>query len=162
GYIMSWAVAGPYYENNLSADSLFKRELPPELDVENANWKIMPILPDASPAFALELDRVIGGEERAAFLRTKIAAPEAMAAILELGTNDGCRVWWNGTLIHSLNTGRPLSPGEDKLPVQLTAGENNLMIAVFQTGGAWGATVRLVDKNGKPISEITCTPAISE
>ena len=85
-----------------------------------------------------------------------------MEAVLELGTNDGCRIFWNGALSHALNAGRALTPGEDKLPVQLAAGENDLVIAVFQQGGAWGATARLVDKNGQPIAGLKCRPAISE
>jgi HEAT repeat protein len=161
-HVMAWAVTGPYYEANVSADSLFSREFPPEIDADNADWRIMCVLPDANPAFAIELDRVFGGDDRVAFLRTKITAPEAVEAVLEVGTNDGCRIWWNGTLVHALNIGRPLTPGEDKLPVQLTAGENDLMIAVFQQGGAWGATARLVDKDGQPLSGVTCRPAVSE
>ncbi len=162
GHIMSWAVTGPYHEVNVSADSLFSHEFPPEIDADNADWRIMRVLPDANPAFAIELDRVFGGEDRVVFLRTKITAPEATEAVLEMGTNDGCRVWWNGTLIHALNIGRPLTPGEDELPVQLAAGENELMIAVFQQGGAWGATARLVGKDGQPVTGLEYRPAVNE
>lgn len=161
GYIMAWALAGPFYEANVSADSLFALEFPPEVDKENANWRIMPVIPDANPAYVMELNRVIGGDDRVAFLRTTITAPEELDAILELGTNDGCRIWWNGTLIHALNVGRPLAPGQDKLEVQLAAGGNDLMVAVFQQGGAWGAAARLVGKDGKPLG-LKCSPAINE
>jgi len=162
GHIMAWAVAGPYYEANTSAEALFSREFPPEVNADNANWRILRTFPDAEPAYALELDRVIGGDDRVAFLRTKITAAEEGDAVLELGTNDGCRVWWNNTLVHGVNTGRALVPGEDKVTVQLTAGENDLMIAVFQHGAAWRATARLVDQNGQTLPGIVCRPAIAE
>ncbi len=156
GHLMAWEVAGPYYKEHVFADSLFNHEFPPEIGDDNVNWRILPLLADANPPYALELDRVIGGDDRVAFLRTRIHAPEARDAVLELGTNDGCRVWWNGELIHSLNEGRPLTPGQDKLPVTLNAGPNDLMIAVFQHGAAWGAAARLVDAVGAPLPEITC------
>ncbi len=155
GHLMAWEVAGPYFEAHVFADSLFDHVFPPETGDENVNWRILPLLADANPPYALELDRVIGGDDRVAFLRTRVHASEAQDAILELGTNDGCRVWWNGELIHSLNEGRPLTPGQDTLPVTLNAGPNDLMIAVFQHGAAWSATARLVDEAGTPLSEIT-------
>lgn len=162
GYIMAWAVAGPYFEANVSAESLFSREFVPETAAENADWRVMPVLPDANPAYVVELDRVLGGENRVAFLRTRITADAAADAVLELGTNDGCRVWLNGMLIHALNEGRALTPGQDKLPVQLAAGENDLMIAVFQQGGAWSAAARFVGKDGQPLPGIVCRPAVNE
>lgn len=162
GYIMAWAIAGPYFEANVSAESLFSREFVPETATENADWRVMPVLPDANPAYIIELDRVLGGENRVAFLRTRITADTAADAVLELGTNDGCRIWWNGMLIHALNEGRALTPGQDKLPVQLAAGENDLMIAVFQQGGAWSAAARLVGKDGQPLPGIACRPAVDE
>ncbi len=160
GYIMSWALAGPYYEPYVMAEALFEYSFPPEKDPDLGNWRILPTLPDAEPPYALELDRVLGGNERVAFLRTTIHAPEAQEAVLELGTNDGCRVWWNGTLIHSLNVGRALTPGEDTLPVTIESGENDLMIAVFQHGAAWGATARLVTPDGHPVPGLRYTPAL--
>ena len=162
GHIMSWAIAGPYYKPNVSAEALFSHEFPPEADADAGNWRLLPTLTDASPPYALELDRVLGGDDRVAFLRTTIHADAAGEAVLELGTNDGCRVWWNGTLIHALNVGRALTPGEDKLPVQLEAGANDLMVAVFQHGAAWRATARLVTRDGQPIPGLQYSPALPE
>lgn len=155
GYLMAWEVAGPYSEEQTTATVLFDRSLPPETDAENANWRLFPLLVDANPPNILELDRVLGGEERAAFLRCFITADAACDATLELGTNDGCKVWWNGSQIHAVNIGRPLTPGEDKLPVHLNAGVNTLMIAVYQQGGAWSAVARLTDAQGEPLEGIS-------
>lgn len=154
-YLMAWEMAGPYFETQTTSTVLFDHSFPPETDVENANWRVLPLLPDANPAFKLEFDRVLGGEERVVYIRTFITAQNDADAVLELGTNDGCKVWWNGALIHALNTGRPLTPGEDKLPVQLKAGVNTLMIAVYQQGGDWNATARLTDPQGEPLKNIT-------
>ncbi len=154
-YLMTWEMAGPYFEDQVQATALFERTFPPETDVENANWRVLPLLVDADPAYALELDRIIGGEDRVLYLRTFISAKKETDALLELGTNDGCRVWWNGNLIHSLNVGRALVPGEDKLPVHLNNGVNTLMLAVFQQGGAWRATARLTDPQGQPLQNLS-------
>lgn len=162
GYLMAWEMAGPYSEEQTTATVLFDRGLPPEADAENANWRLFPLLVDANPPNLLELDRVLGGEERAAFLRCFITADAAGDATLELGTNDGCKVWWNGSRIHAVNIGRPLTPGEDKLPVHLNAGVNTLMIAVYQQGGAWSAVARLVDAQGEPLQGISVSSVSPE
>ncbi len=161
-HIMAWEMAGPYFEDGLMADVLFNKTFPPETDADKADWRILPLMTDAQPPCALELDRVVGGEQRVLFLRTRILSDAQQEAVLELGTNDGCRVWWNGALIHSLNKGRPLTPGEDKLPVTLAAGANELMLAVFQDGGAWRATARLVAPDGAPLTGLTFRPGNSE
>jgi hypothetical protein len=160
--MMTWEMAGPYFEEQTQASVLFERSFPPETDSETANWRVLPLLVDADPAFALELDRVVGGEERVVYLRTFVTAAADADAILELGTNDGCRVWWNGNLIHALNAGRPLVPGEDKLPVHLNQGVNTLMLSVFQQGGAWRATARLTDPQGQPLQNCTLSSIMPE
>lgn len=161
-YLMAWEMAGPYFEDQTTATVLFDRSFPPETDAENANWRTLPLLVDANPPYALELDRVLGGEERVAFLRTFITAGAEADALLELGTNDGCKALWNGNLIHSLNVGRALTPAEDKLPVHLKAGVNTFMVAVFQQGGAWRATARLTDPQGQPLQGISVSPIMPE
>lgn len=161
-YVMAWEMAGPYFEEQTQATALFEHTFPPETDSETANWRMLPLLVDANPAYALELDRVVGGEERVVYLRTFVTAKEEADAILELGTNDGCRVWWNGNLIHALNVGRPLTPGEDKLPVHLNQGVNTLMLAVFQQGGEWRATVKLTDPQGQPLPDVSISSIMPE
>lgn len=154
-YLMAWEMAGPYFETQTTATVLFDHSFPPETDLENANWRVLPVLTDADPAFKLEFDRILGGEERVVFVRTFITVPAETDAVLELGTNDGCKIWWNGNPVHALNVGRPLTPGEDKLPVRLASGVNTLMMAVFQQGGAWCATARLTDPQGQALQNIT-------
>lgn len=161
-YLLAWEMAGPYFETQTTATVLFDHSFPPETDLENANWRVLPVLMDADPAFKLEFDRVLGGEERVVFVRTFITVPAETDAVLELGTNDGCKIWWNGNPVHALNVGRPLTPGEDKLPVRLASGVNTLMMAVFQQGGAWCATARLTDPQGQPLQNVTVSSQLPE
>jgi len=72
-----------------------------------------------------------------------------------LGSNDGIKAWLNGDLIHGLNVGRPLTPGQDKVPVKLKAGDNLLLLAIYQHGGQWGACARLRSADGGAIEGVT-------
>lgn len=149
-YISAWEYAGPYFEQGKSAAQIFDVEFPPEKGDANVGWRVFPFGTDDSRGWVILLDKVFGGEERVIYLRTRILAREDREAILELGTNDGCKVWFNGQKVHSVNEGRPLQPGQDKLALKLNKGWNTLMLAVYQQGGAWSACARITQPDGKP------------
>jgi len=151
-YITAWEVSGPYFESGVSGLALFDKAFAPENAPDEAKWNIAPLAFNSGEfkPFTVDLGAVIGGQERLAYLRTKIKAAKAQEAVLELGTNDGCKVWLDGTLIHSFKEGRPLVVGEDKINLSLTEGDHTLMIAVYQQGWHWGACARLATPTGAP------------
>jgi len=113
-------------------------------------WRAMPMGLDPAQPWVADLDKYSELEECVAYLRTRIHADKAGQAVLELGTNDGCKVWLNGKQIHGVNVGRALTPGEDKLTLDLAAGANTLLVAVYQQAGGWGACARLTAADGTP------------
>lgn len=151
-YITAWQVSGPHTAPGKTALMMFDETAPPA-DAA-AGWRIFPMGLNPDAPFVADLGRGLGGAECVAFLRTHIDAAAAGPAVLELGSNDGIKVWLNGALIHANNAGRPLTPGEDKVPVQLNAGANALVLAVFQMGGDWGACARLRAADGAPLAGI--------
>lgn len=154
-YITAWQYAGPYYEEGKPAISFFDKQYAPETDPDAVVWAIAPMGLDRAQPWKVHLAQIVGGTERVVYLRSTITAATEQEAVLEIGTNDGCKVWWNGELLEALNTGRGFSPGQDQLPVTLKAGENKLLIAVFQHGGDWAASARLRSKDGQPVAGIT-------
>lgn len=155
-YITAWLVSGPHATPGKGAQMIFDETVPPAADA--AGWRIMPM--GLSPeAFVADLGRALGGSECVAFLRTYINVPAATAAVLELGSNDGVKVWLNDALVHAQNVGRGLTPGEDKVPVELKAGWNTLILAVFQMGGDWGACARLRNADGTPFTGLKAAVA---
>ncbi|MFZ0035290.1 MAG: DUF1080 domain-containing protein [Sedimentisphaerales bacterium] len=84
-----------------------------------------------------------------AYLRCSIWSDKQQQATLELGSDDGVKVWLNGELVHANNIGRALKPGEDKKQVTLKAQWNELLLKVTNGGGGWEACVRLANNEGK-------------
>lgn len=153
-YITAWEVSGPYSEESATATKLFNTAYPPEKG--EGIWQIMPMGTDIehTPAFVANLGAFAPGRECVAYLRSTVTSPKAQAASLELGSNDGVKVWLNGELVHSVNKGRILTPGEDKIAVQLKEGANALLMAVYQQGGDWGACARFRGPDGSPLPEV--------
>ena len=82
-------------------------------------------------------------DDVAVFARTVIHADAGRQATLLFGSDDGCKVWWNGRPVFQSIEHRHLIPDQFRIPVTLRAGANVLMIGVEQRSGAFGLAARI-------------------
>lgn len=151
GFIMGWLLSGPYTQPDKDAGALFDVVFPPEQPSAPAEWR-----PLTAPANGLvDLGKPMPGENRVAYLRAAIQTDAAQKALLELGSDDGIKVWLNGEVVHANNAVRPCTPGQDKVNVSLKPGENVLLLKVTQGGGEFMVVARLRGSDGKPLSGVT-------
>lgn len=150
GYILGWMLSGPYMVSGKDVSALFDIAFPPEKAGENAEWR-----PAPTPLTGIvNLGKLMPGDNRVAYLRAIITSEREQQALLELGSDDGLKVWLNGKVAHANNTTRPCSPGQDKVNVTLKQGENVLLLKITQGGADWAAVARLRDADGKPLSNV--------
>ena len=114
-----------------------------------AKWQHVP-----APAGFIDLAKHIGGDQRAAYLRSEIWSPAAQPAVLELGSDDGIKAWLNGEVVAANNTARGAAPAQEKANVTLNAGWNTLLLKITQGTGGWGAFARLADEKGSALTNI--------
>jgi hypothetical protein len=151
-FITSWQAAGPYLQEGKNYAALFDIAFPPETkDAAKVRWQ--PLAPGADPnkPWLMDLLKAFGGEERVAYARTWVYCDHEQPARLELGTDDGVKVWLNDKLIHSHNTFRAVQPGADKVNVTLKAGWNSLLLKVTQLNQGWGFCARVLKPDGSAI-----------
>jgi hypothetical protein len=103
----------------------------------------------------LNFAKLLGGNDRAAYARTDILSATAQDAVLEIGSDDGVKVWLNGTAVHARSISRGVTPADDKVTVHLNAGKNDLLVKVTQGDGGWGVCLRVADAQGKPLTGVT-------
>ncbi|HUT25275.1 MAG TPA: DUF1080 domain-containing protein [Sumerlaeia bacterium] len=107
----------------------------------------------APPPWIIDIGRALGGgQDCVAYLRCAIVSPAESDAILELGSDDGAKVWLNGEVVLAQNVMRGLQPGQDKVPVKLKGGENHLVLKVLQGGAGWAACARFRAPGGGEIA----------
>jgi HEAT repeat protein len=148
-FITAWQVAGPYGQSGKDYAALFAIAFPPELPTaKDVAWRLMPTGADPNRPWLLDLLKVLGGEQCVAYARTSIYAQQEQPALLELGTDDGVKVWLNGKLVHENNTARPLTVGSDKVKVTLQQGWNRLLLKITQNNMAWEYCARLTRPDG--------------
>jgi hypothetical protein len=113
----------------------------------------MPVADPARP-YVLDLGRTIGGDNRAAYLRTKAWSPRKQQTRMECGRDDGLKVWLNGAVALSKNSPSSVSPGSDKADVTLEEGWNTLLLKVINGGGDWGVCIRFRALDGSRLEGI--------
>lgn len=103
----------------------------------------------------INITEAVGNTQNAvAYLQAKLWSPSRQAARLQLGSDDGVKVWLNGKLIHARNVARGVSPDEDKVDATLQEGINELLLKVTNGAGDWGAIVRFAGQDGKPLRNL--------
>ncbi len=158
-YVVAWQVSGPYTKD-VQANELFDAPFAPEQEGQQAEWRTMPVGTNADQPWLIELDKVEGlaGDNRVAYLRTKVWSPKEQKARLELGSDDGVKVWLNGQLAHANNAERPVVPGQDTADVTLKEGWNPVLVKLTQSAGQWALCMRLRSPDGGKLEGLKVEP----
>ncbi|MBL7187623.1 MAG: HEAT repeat domain-containing protein [Phycisphaerae bacterium] len=152
-FITDWQVSGPYMQKGKNHIALFDVRFAPEIDGgSGAQWrKLVPSAVEGMPAgtdpawpWYLDLLKALdGGEQRVAYLRTRLQWPAEQRVTLRIGSDDGVKVWVNGQLVHANNVTRSFTPDQDSATVTLKKGENIILMKVTQNNMPWGACLRI-------------------
>ncbi|MBN2449729.1 MAG: ThuA domain-containing protein [Lentisphaeria bacterium] len=158
GWLVDWQLCGPFGETAVAPEKLFEEVFPPESDPDSVSWVPVQAGKDAKAGWVVNLEKVLGGTNRVAYVRTHVHVPDPTKATLELGSDDGVKVWLNGALVHRNDARRAVKPAADKADVTFQAGWNSLLVKVTQIGGHWGMCARIRPAKGTPLPELLIQP----
>ncbi|HOD83772.1 MAG: putative peptidase family protein [Planctomycetes bacterium ADurb.Bin126] len=91
-------------------------------------------------------------EDTAAYAVRVIRCDRPRTLTLRTGSDDAIRVWLNGKVVMAELALRPAQVDQDKAEIELTPGENVLVVECCQAGGGWGFYLRLEDEKGRPLA----------
>jgi len=74
---------------------------------------------------------------------TEIEVTAATNAWLSIGSDDGLKIWHNGTLVHDRWVRRTSHIDDDIVPLRLKPGKNQLLIKIQNATGGWSFVTRL-------------------
>jgi hypothetical protein len=132
---LAWQMIGPF--KAASFDEAFSKDFGPEAKLDltqpigKAKWKKQDKLVDGT-AFPLS------GENSSWYFHRTATVPADVETELSLGSDDAIAVWVNGKQVHANKTQRGVAPDQDKVKVQLTKGDNVILIKVVNAGGVGG------------------------
>jgi len=157
-YIVPWLVSQPYRQEGKEAQALFDIAFAPELagsgDIE---WVLQPGPADLSSFWQVDLSSVVGGDHCVVYLKTQVFSEKGGPATLEIGSDDGIKLWVNGALVHANNAVRGFTPGQDRAAVNLQPGWNTFLAKVTQHTAGCALAVRLTTSGGEPIPAVVRT-----
>jgi len=146
-FITGWRLAGPYRGG--STKKVNPPEQPDTKKGRQVQWKL--ITAAGRQPGVVDLSKLLGGSNVSAYLKAQIIAPEEMEARLEIGSDDGCKAWLNGQVVLDKDVPRSLNINEDKVPVKLKKGRNDLLLQITQGGGGWEACCRVRAADGSKL-----------
>lgn len=149
-HITAWQVAGPFRQEGKDYAALFDIVFPPETNgTPGVKWQSPASGTDPKRPWVVDLLKTFGGEQCVAYARTRVHSSQARPARLELGSDDGIKVWLNGSLVHTNNTFRALQPASDKVNVTLDPGWNQLLLKITQLNQGWAFCARFLTPDGR-------------
>jgi HEAT repeat protein len=141
GFIRTWLASGPYSDGN-SYDMAY----PPEKDGQDVQWTL---LTRGIGDKVIDLDQAVDNRDHcAAYMKTYVWSPADGDVQLQIGSDDGVKVWVNGKQVHANPANRPAKPNQDQAKARFTKGWNQLLVKVIDNSGNWGFCVRVVKPDG--------------
>jgi hypothetical protein len=93
----------------------------------------------------IDLDHAVSDDAVVAAYGFKVVnVPRELVCFLSIGSNDGCRVWVNGTRVWDRPTPGGLFPDDKLVPVRLQQGRNTILVKVEERGNKWGFCMRFL------------------
>jgi len=156
-YLTNWEAAGPYKQADKDYAALFDTVFAPEnQNSKEVTWHRLAAGSDPKRPWVMDLLKAFGGQQCVAYARTWVHCDQAQPAVLELGSDDGIKIWLNNKQVFALNVARPLQPGSDKVTVTLHEGWNPLLVKVTQNNQGWEFYIRVRNTQGAHLSGVRC------
>lgn len=134
--VTAWLACGPFPGTDLAQPA-----------PDDAPW----VQVEASGDGRVDLNRLDGDPDAAeaahAFLRTYVHTPYARRVAFALGSDDGCRLTVNGALVLEDPEQHALQPLRHVAHLPLDVGWNELVLAVENGEGGFGASLRLFESD---------------
>lgn len=91
-----------------------------------------------------------GGSELVAYAAGRLHVETAGRHYLALGVDDGVRVTVDGAVVFSRDDARALRDDDDLVPLDLAAGDHDVLLKLHQRSGAWAFRAKIVDEAFAP------------
>lgn len=172
GRLMSWRIAGPFDNANRSGhDKAHAPETDPwapdqaftgKLAGEPITWRAYEPQNTLGVGYVSFDEFLRPNEYVTGYATTWVRAPQAMDAVMHLGTGGAHKLWVGDRLVGEGQAYRRPDPLQEAYAIHLQEGWNRILIKVGCEQGAWGFFARISAPDGSPIAglEASGSPAV--
>ncbi len=151
-------MAGPYRQAGKQCQELFDIVFPPEQAAAQVKWQALAPPADPSLAWQADLLPVCGGDQCVVYVKSRVICPKAQKVRLDIGSDDGIKLWINGKLVHANNATRPLKAGDNNAQATLKEGPNDFLVKITQNNMGCGVCIRIRSASGESIPGLRFEP----
>ncbi|MFQ6130814.1 MAG: HEAT repeat domain-containing protein [Armatimonadota bacterium] len=156
GFLTHWWVLGPFpgkeeMDKNdvIPTDQPIDVSTPAQVDGKDFDWKYAPI---DDPLGMMDLEATVARRSNVgAYAYAEVQSPAAQDVTFKFGSDDSVFCWLNGQQIHAWVGSRGWGADQDSKDTSLKAGTNTILLKVVNGGGQWAFSLRVTDRNGKPL-----------
>jgi HEAT repeat protein len=156
GVVKTWNLVGPFdWKGDQDWGAAFVGE--PKIDLaasheangKQLQWKKVVT---ADPIGIVDLTGNVAARDRCfAYAYAVVDVPEAVDAQVRTGSDDGNKIWVNGTVVGENRVDRGTALDQDKADIHLNQGRNEILVKISQGAGGWNFCLRLCSPNGAGI-----------
>ena len=154
-YLRKWLVLGPFPNaEGQGLDTCF----PPESEAvdthkvyEGVAGPVRWVAHESKENHVTLKDLFTPNENVVAYAVCWMRNPRRRSATLEVGSDDGCKVWLNRKVVLTYRQSRSLYARQNIVPVRLRRGWSEFLIKVEQKAGQWGFYFEVVDAEGRSL-----------
>ena len=118
--------------------------------------------PDTGRNGLVDLDALYDRPEWVtAYATMTLKSPKVRRAVFFTGSDDGYRLWVNGTLVGELDTARGAVPMQEIHTIDLTAGDNVVLLKVTEHVGDFSFYFSMLDEDGSVLEDCVTQPGVS-
>jgi hypothetical protein len=167
GYIRDWIMLAPIAlpEGESGADAVFREQIKNEIALRPKSGDTVKIgakeltwqnVTASTNYFDFNATLKTVNDHAAGYIVTYVECEtEKPDVIMAVASNDEGRIYFNGVDIYAFNEPRTLMLDADKGKVTLKKGLNVIVFKVINELNSWQAAMRLLDKSGAPLKDIT-------
>lgn len=144
--VTSWQISKPFVKAGITREDLLDLKLTPEISPQYSEWVKIKEEAIEMPDGIIDFFKTVEGkvkEHCVVYLKTDVWVDEKTPVIIELGSDDGVKLWVNGGMIHHNNVERSVAFGDDVVRTTLNKGWNRVMMKVSQGIEDWGACMNI-------------------
>ena len=157
--IQNWLICGPFLNADLETECFPEEAVTAPKPGDYSGGKLWRNYSFVKEVYDLEEKPAFGYQDNAVgYAYAEINAKEDGWLQLQLGSDDGLKVWLNGKMVLINAAARAVNIAQDKVNLKILKGSNKLLLKINDLSGGWGFAAKVVGLEETDVENLEFNP----